>query len=64
MDSDFIKARRSQLYFYNIVPLYKKSEERFVLYKPAGTGLMDMRLNEERHPREMYIKNSEIKTLV
>lgn len=59
MDSDFIKARKSQLYFYNKVPLYKKSEERFVLYKPAGVGLVDMRLNEQRHPRELYIKKSD-----
>ena len=59
MDSDYIKARKSQLFFYNKVPLYKKNDARFVLYKPAGIGLVDMRLNEERHPRDLYISKSD-----
>ena len=55
MEKEFIKARKSQLNFYITVPLYTKHSERFVLYKPAGTSLKEMRLNEGLHPRELYI---------
>jgi putative nucleotidyltransferase with HDIG domain len=59
MDTGFIKARKSQFNFYNKVPLYMKNSDRFILYKPAGINLKEMRLNEGRHPRELYIKRDD-----
>ena len=57
MISDFIKARKSQLHFYRAVPLFNKVEaERYVLYKPAGITLGEMRMSEARHPEELHIK--------
>ena len=57
MASDFIKARKSQFHFYRTVPLYNKvDDEKYVLYKPAGITLGEMRMSEARHPEEFYIK--------
>ncbi|MEE8430093.1 MAG: hypothetical protein V3S16_02485, partial [Candidatus Desulfatibia sp.] len=53
--SEYIQARKSQLNFYQDIPLYTKADKGFVLYKPAGMTLGDMRLNEARHPNKLYI---------
>ena len=53
--SEYIPARESQLNFYQDIPLYTKTDKGYVLYKPAGTTLGDMRLNEARHPNKLYI---------
>ena len=57
---EMIKARKSQLTFYRDVELYRKSKgEGFVLYKPAGMTLHDMRIQEAMHPSELYIKQGD-----
>jgi putative nucleotidyltransferase with HDIG domain len=60
MPSEMIRARKSQLIFYRDVELYKKNiGEGFVLYKPAGMTLQDMRIQEEMHPSVLYIKQKD-----
>lgn len=53
--SEYIPARKSQLNFYQDIPLYTKADQGFVLYKPPGTTLSDMRVSEARHPNKLYI---------
>lgn len=55
----FIEARTSQLHFYIDVPLYVCNGNEFILYKPSGTSLDDMRLKETRHPKKLYIRASD-----
>ena len=60
MNEEMIRARNSQLKFYKDVELFKKKiGEGFILYKPAGMTLQDMRIEEEMHPPVLYIKQSE-----
>ncbi len=55
-----ILARRSQLQYFLDVPLYVKSEdERYVMYKPEGKTLSDMRISEDRLPQELYMKKDD-----
>ncbi|UCD33602.1 MAG: HD domain-containing protein [Desulfobacterales bacterium] len=64
MQYDYILARKSQLHFYKDVPLYTKTSNGFVLYKPEGMTLGGMRLNEARHPHRMYmLKKDKLKGL-
>lgn len=56
----YIQARKSQLNFYRDVQLFNKADEnRFVLYKPSGTLLGEMRVSEGRHPEILYIKQAD-----
>ena len=56
----YIRARRSQLYFYRNIPLYTTIEnQKYVLYKKAGITLGDMRVKEAKHPEKLYIKQSD-----
>jgi len=57
--SEYIPARESQFNFYREIPLYTKADKSFVLYKPAGMTLGDMRLNEARHPNKLYIQQKD-----
>ena len=58
--NDYIKARKSQLQFYNNVELYARvKKEGFILYKQAGINLSDLRLNHGAHPDELYIRRSD-----
>ena len=60
-DHIFIKARKSQLQWYREVRLYTQVDDsKFVLYKPAGITLGEMRLNRGLHPDLLFI-NSEDK---
>ena len=60
MSSDYIKARKSQYYFYKSVPLYTKVEEnKYVLYKPSGITLGEMRMSEGLHPEMLYISKGD-----
>ena len=60
MSPEMIRARRSQLKFYRDVELYKKNKgEGFVLYKPAGMTLANMRIKEEMYPAVLYIKQKD-----
>lgn len=58
--SEYINARISQLSFYSNIPLYTKSQnESYVLYKPSGITLGEMRIAEGMHPAELYIKQTD-----
>lgn len=60
MNAEMIKARNSQLKFYRDVELFKKKiGEGFVLYKPSGMTLQDMRIKEEMHPPILYLRQSD-----
>jgi HD-GYP domain-containing protein (c-di-GMP phosphodiesterase class II) len=58
--SDYLKARKSQYHFYRSIPLYTKAEEnKYVLYKPPGITLGEMRLNKGLHPEPLYISEKD-----
>jgi len=58
--SEYVSARISQLNFYSDIPLYTKAQnEMYVLYKPHGITLGEMRISEGMHPKELYIKQSD-----
>ena len=60
MEQEYIPARTTQLNYYNNVPLYIQGKERkFVLYKPPGMTLHDMRISEGLHPKKLYIKQTD-----
>ena len=57
MNHDYIQARKSNLNYYQAVPLYYHSKDgSFVLYKPAGVKLSDIRIDQKRHPEKLYTK--------
>lgn len=46
--------------FYSNIPLYTKAQnENYVLYKPSGITLGEMRIAEGMHPNELYIKQTD-----
>jgi len=58
--TEFIKARKSQFHFYRAVRLYNKvGYDHYVLYKPRGITLGEMRLFHARHPESLYIRASD-----
>ncbi len=58
--SEYVSARISQLSFYSDIPLYiKVQNEKYVLYKPPGITLEEMRIAEGKHPKELYIKQTD-----
>ena len=60
MSPEYIKARKSQYHFYRVVPLFTRIDgEKFVLYKPAGIILGDMRLSDSKHPEALFIKKDD-----
>ena len=60
MTSEYIIARKSQFHFYKTVPLYNKvGDDKYVLYKPRGIKLGDMRLNASLHPEVLYMKSAD-----
>ena len=60
MPTDYIQARNSHLHFYQSIPLFHRNNDgRFILYKPAGGNLADIRLNQNRHPEKLYIKKTD-----
>jgi len=60
MDQQYIPARKTQLHYYKKVPLYIQGKgHKFVLYKPAGMTLHDMRIEEGLHPAKLYIKQAD-----
>jgi HD-GYP domain-containing protein (c-di-GMP phosphodiesterase class II) len=54
-EKNYIAIRNSQINFYKDVGLYYIEGGSFVLYKPPGKYLTQMRLKESRHPTELYI---------
>ena len=60
MELEYIPARTTQLNYYRDVPLYVQGlENNFVLYKPSGLTLNEMRLVEGLHPKKLYIKQKD-----
>jgi putative nucleotidyltransferase with HDIG domain len=60
MEREYISARKSQLNYYKNIPLYVQGEgKKFVLYKPSGMTLPEMRIEEGRHPDKLYIKQAD-----
>jgi HD-GYP domain-containing protein (c-di-GMP phosphodiesterase class II) len=54
-EKNYIPIRNSQINYYRDVALFYIEGGTFVLYKPPGKSVTDMRLNQERHPTELYI---------
>ncbi|MGD8980776.1 MAG: HD domain-containing phosphohydrolase [Desulfobacterales bacterium] len=60
MEQVHIPARTTQLNYYKDVPLYAQGKgHKFVLYKPSGMTLNDMRVAEELHPKKLFIKQTD-----
>lgn len=58
--NEYVCARVSQLNFYRDIPLYAKTQnDNYVLYKPSGITLEEMRLSEKLHPKDLYIKQTD-----
>jgi len=55
-NNEYIRARKSQLIYYRDVPLFKLENEKPVLYKPKGMTLSEMRIGEELHPPNLFIR--------
>lgn len=59
-EGKYIQARKSQLHFFKNVQLYTKADSnKFLLYKPSGITLGEMRIREGRHPDILYIKQTD-----
>ena len=57
---DYLPVRKSQLAYYRRIPLYRRvPPHKFLLYKPSGLTLGEMRVNSNRHPRALYIRQSD-----
>ena len=56
---NYIRVRDSQINYYIEVPLYHQTgKNAYCLYKPAGTKLSQIRLNQKRHPR-LFIQQTD-----
>jgi len=56
----YIRPRKSQLHFFRNVPLFIRINDfKFVLYKPPGITLGEMRINEGRFPEELFVKQAD-----
>ena len=61
---NYIRVRNSQINYYKRVALfYQTGTDFFGLYKPAGTSLSEMRLNQQRHP-PLYIQEADRLTAI
>jgi HD-GYP domain-containing protein (c-di-GMP phosphodiesterase class II) len=57
---EWVPARRSQIKFYKDVALYNKiGNGKYVLYKSPGITLNDLRIDEEKHPEELFIRQQD-----
>jgi len=60
MQTNYIKARKSNLFLYQTIPLYYSGNgERFGIYKPSGMNLKEMRVKENLIPSELYLKKTD-----
>ena len=58
MNTEFTLIKSSHFFAYQKFPLYYQSVNGdFVLYKPAGITLEDMRIRERLLPKKLYIQN-------
>ena len=61
----YIPVRRSQINFYREVPLYyQPSRDRYVLYKPPGKNVADLRINESRYPKLYISQENRIQAII
>jgi len=58
-EKNYIAIRNSQINYYKDVGLYYIENGSFVLYKPPGKLMTDLRLSQERHPPELYIRRKD-----
>ena len=65
MEQFYIPTKQSNLTFYQAVPLYfQDKNSKFILYKPAGNRLDNIRIEQGRYPDNLFIKKSdEIKAI-
>ena len=57
---EYILARASQLKYYRKIPLFSNTTSgAFVLYKPMGTTLAEMRVKDGLIPNKLYIKHND-----
>ena len=63
-EKNYIAVRNSQINYYKNVGLFYIEGGSFILYKPPGKLMADMRLHEERHPRTLYIHQSDRMTAI
>ena len=60
MEHIYIPTKQSNLSFYQAVPLYFQGKDRkFVLYKPAGKRLDNIRIDQGSCPEKLFIKKSD-----
>ncbi len=59
MEDDMIRARKSQMRHYRI-PLYIRTDEgKYVLYKPEGMLLEDMRVESGKFPSVLFLREED-----
>jgi len=63
-EKNYIPIRNSQINYYRDVGLFYIVGGTFVLYKPPGKAMTDLRLDEERHPTELYIHQKDRLTAI
>ena len=57
--NNYIQVRNSQINYYKEIPLfYQTGTDSYVLYKPAGTSITEMRISQQRHPL-LYIQEED-----
>ena len=63
-EKNYIAIRNSQINYYKDVGLYYIEGGSFVLYKPPGKLMTDLRMKEQRHPTELYIHQNDRKAAI
>jgi HD-GYP domain-containing protein (c-di-GMP phosphodiesterase class II) len=63
-EKNYIAIRNSQINYYNKVGLYYIEGGAFVLYKPPGKLMADMRMKEGRHPTTLFIRQNDRMTAI
>ena len=58
-EKNYIAIRNSQINYYKNIGLYYIEGGSFVLYKPPGKLMADLRMREGRHPTELYIHQND-----
>jgi len=58
-EKNYIAIRNSQINYYKNIGLYYIEGGSFVLYKPPGKLMTNMRMREGRHPTELYIHQND-----
>lgn len=63
-EQNYIAIRNSQINYYKDVGLYYTEGGSFVLYKPPGKSVTDLRLDEKMHPAPLYIHKNDRLTAI